>query len=113
MAEDARLNRQEDVSGLCDWLLHGHYATVAAHFFGSEKTLLIPTDDGELNFIPRHRAGRAHTENINGDLDVGRKREVIRSYSQGQLLAFLIFMTRQAITTSVCGFPVIFWALQR
>lgn len=100
MAEELHLNRQEEVSGLCDWLLHGHHTTVVVHIFGTENTLLIPTDDGEQNFIPRDDTGRAHAENIDGNLNVGRKREVIRSYSQGQALAFLIVVTWQTLTTT-------------
>lgn len=100
MAEELHLNRQEEVPGLCDWLLHGHHTAVAVHMSGTENTLLIPTDDGELNFIPGDDTGRAHAENIDGNLNVGGEKEVIRSYSQGQALAFLIVVARETLTTT-------------
>lgn len=100
MAGQLHLNHQDEIAGLCDLPLHENHTIVAAHFFGSEKTLLISADDGEQNFIPRDSTGRAHAENIDGNLNVGGEREVVRSYSQGQVLAFLIFVTRQALTTT-------------
>lgn len=100
MAEELHLNRQEEVSGLWDGPLNRHNTTVVVHFFCREKPFLVPADDGELNFIPGDTIGRAHAENVDGSLNVGRKREVIRSYSQGQALAFLVFVTRQALATT-------------
>lgn len=73
---------------------------MVVHFLGHEKPFLIPADDGELNFIPRDAIGRAHAENVDGRLNVGGKREVIGSYSQGQALALLVFVTRQALATT-------------
>lgn len=100
MAGKLHLNCQKKVSGLCDLPLHDHNATVVVHFFCGEKTLLVPADDGQQNFIPRDSIGRAHAENVGGYLNVGRKREVIVGYSQRQALALLIFITRQALTAT-------------
>lgn len=100
MTEKLHLNGQKKVSGLCDLLLHDHNTTVVVHFFCGEKTLLVPADDGQQNFIPRDSIGRAHAENVGGYLNVGRKREVIVGYSQRQALALLIFITRQALTAT-------------
>lgn len=100
MAGKSHLDCQKKVSGLCDLTLHDHKATVVVHFFCGEKPLLVPADDGQLNFIPRDSIGRTHAENVGGHLDVGRKREVIVGYSQRQALALLIFITRQALTAT-------------
>lgn len=100
MAGKSHLDCQKKVSGLCDLTLHDHKATVVVHFFCGEKPLLVPADDGQLNFIPRDSIGRAHAENVGGYLDVGGEREVIVGYSQRQALALLIFITRQALTAT-------------
>lgn len=113
MAEKLHLNGQKKVSGLSDLLLHDHNTTVVVHFFCGEKTLLVPADDGQQNFIPRDSIGRAHAENVGRYLNVGREREVIGGYSQRQALALLIFITRQALTASISRFAIIFRAFQR
>lgn len=100
VAGKSHLNCQKKVSGLCDLPLHDHKATVVVHFFCGEKPLLVPADDGQLNFIPRDSIGRTHAENVGGYLNVGGKREVIVGYSQRQALALLIFITRQALTAT-------------